>query len=140
MSEYINISSRISDGGFDLDEIIGLVNYYHIHGGVTTEEREELIEAARAKAKAALTVDPNEEILALWTAIRELRNRVDALGGGSEKSGDEYPEFVQPTGAHDAYGIGAKVTYNGKHYRSLIDNNVWSPDAYPAGWAAEVNN
>jgi hypothetical protein len=23
---------------------------------------------------------------------------------------------------------------DGKTYKSLIDNNVWSPDTYPAGW------
>lgn len=48
--------------------------------------------------------------------------------------GDEWPEFVQPTGAHDAYAKGAKVTYKGAHYESLIDANVYSPEAYPAGW------
>ena len=47
---------------------------------------------------------------------------------------DEWPEFVQPTGAHDAYKKGDKVTFNGKHYISLIDANVYSPAAYPAGW------
>ena len=47
---------------------------------------------------------------------------------------DEWPEWVQPTGAQDAYNKGDKVTYNGKHYVSLIDGNVWSPDAYPQGW------
>lgn len=47
---------------------------------------------------------------------------------------DEWPEFVQPTGAHDAYNKGDKVTFNGKHYISLIDANVYSPTAYPAGW------
>lgn len=47
---------------------------------------------------------------------------------------DEWPEFVQPTGAHDAYKKGDKVTFNGKHYVSLIDANVYSPAAYPAGW------
>ena len=47
---------------------------------------------------------------------------------------EEWPEFVQPTGAHDAYNTGDKVTYNGKRYISLIDANVYSPDAYPAGW------
>ena len=47
----------------------------------------------------------------------------------------EYPEFVQPTGAHDAYAKGAKVTYNGKRYVSVYDGaNVWSPDALPSGW------
>lgn len=47
---------------------------------------------------------------------------------------DEWPEFVQPTGAHDAYNKGDKVTFEGKHYISLIDGNVYSPTAYPAGW------
>ena len=47
---------------------------------------------------------------------------------------NEYPEFKQPTGAHDAYAKGDKVTFEGKHYISLIDANVYSPTAYPAGW------
>lgn len=46
----------------------------------------------------------------------------------------EYPEFKQPTGSHDTYQKNDKVTYNGKKYISLIDNNAWSPDDYPAGW------
>lgn len=46
----------------------------------------------------------------------------------------EYPEFVQPTGAHDAYAKGDKVIFEGKHYISLIDANVYSPTDYPAGW------
>ena len=44
------------------------------------------------------------------------------------------PEFVQPTGSHDAYSIGDRVLYNGQVYESTIDSNVWSPDAYPSGW------
>ena len=47
---------------------------------------------------------------------------------------DEYPEWVQPLGATDAYNKGDIVSYNGKLYRSTIDGNVWAPDAYPAGW------
>lgn len=47
---------------------------------------------------------------------------------------DEYPEWVQPTGAQDAYNTGDIVSYKGKLYRSVIDGNVWSPEAYPAGW------
>ncbi len=45
----------------------------------------------------------------------------------------EWPEWVQPT-AENPYMIGSKVTFEGRHYISLIDNNVWSPTAYPAGW------
>ena len=51
---------------------------------------------------------------------------------------DEWPEFVQPTGAHDAYKKGDKVTFEGKHYISLIDGIVYSPTAFPAGWQEQA--
>ena len=44
------------------------------------------------------------------------------------------PEWVQPTGAHDAYQTGDTVTFEGQEYVSLIDGNTWSPTAYPQGW------
>lgn len=46
----------------------------------------------------------------------------------------EYPEFVQPINAETAYTTGDKVTFEGNKYVSLIDNNVYSPTAYPTGW------
>ena len=45
-----------------------------------------------------------------------------------------YPVWSQPTGAHDAYNKGDVVDYNGTLYESLADGNVYSPEAYPAGW------
>ena len=47
------------------------------------------------------------------------------------------PEWEQPDSTN-AYMTGDKVMFNGIVYESLIDNNIWSPAAYPAGWA-EVN-
>ena len=44
------------------------------------------------------------------------------------------PEWVQPTGSHDAYNVGDKVIYGGRVYESLIDGNTWSPIDYPQGW------
>lgn len=55
---------------------------------------------------------------------------------GLDESG--YPVWAQPTGSHDAYNTGDIVRYNGVLYRSKIDGNTWSPDAYPDGW--EVYN
>ena len=49
---------------------------------------------------------------------------------------DEYPEWVQPTGAHDAYNIGDKVTYNWQHYVCTSNANVYAPDVY--GWQLEA--
>lgn len=44
----------------------------------------------------------------------------------------EWPDWVQPTGATDAYAKGAKVTHVGKHWISDVDGNVWEPGVY--GW------
>lgn len=44
----------------------------------------------------------------------------------------EYPEWAQPLGAHDAYGLGAKVTYNNQKWVSVVDGNIWVPGVY--GW------
>lgn len=49
---------------------------------------------------------------------------------GLDDSG--YPVWSQPTGAHDAYNMGDIVNYNGTYYKSLIDGNVYAPDA--CGW------
>ena len=46
---------------------------------------------------------------------------------------DPFPEWVQPTGAHDAYNKGDKVSHNEKHWESDIDANVYEPGVY--GWS-----
>ena len=49
----------------------------------------------------------------------------------------EIPVWRQPTGAQDTYNTGDKVHYpdaDGPVYESIVDNNVWSPADYPAGW------
>ena len=46
------------------------------------------------------------------------------------------PVWVQPDSTNP-YMTGDKVYYpdeNGLIYESVIDNNVWSPATYPAGW------
>lgn len=45
----------------------------------------------------------------------------------------EIPEWQQPS-ADNAYMKGDIVMFEGKKYESIIDNNVWSPTEYPAGW------
>ena len=57
---------------------------------------------------------------------------------GLDDSG--YPIWSQPTGAHDAYNKGDIVDYNGTLYQSMIDGNVYSPEAYPAGWEVYAKN
>ena len=49
---------------------------------------------------------------------------------------DEWPEWVQPTGAHDAYAKGDKVTHSSKKWTSDVDANTWEPGVY--GWTEVV--
>ena len=53
----------------------------------------------------------------------------------------EIPVWKQPTGAQDAYMTGDKVHYPTESdpvYVSKMDYNVYSPEAYPAGWELYV--
>ena len=43
------------------------------------------------------------------------------------------PDWEQPSSTNP-YMRGDKVRFDGHIYESAIDNNVWSPAAYPAGW------
>lgn len=43
------------------------------------------------------------------------------------------PDWKQPDSTNP-YMKGDKVRFEGSIYESLIDNNIWSPSAYPAGW------
>ena len=63
-----------------------------------------------------------EDAPSLWTRIAD--------------PAQEWPEWIQPTGAHNAYAQGAKVSHNGKRWVSDVDNNVWEPGVY--GWTEHI--
>ena len=63
-----------------------------------------------------------EAAASLWTRIAD--------------PAQEWPEWIQPTGAHNAYAQGAKVSHNGKHWISDVGANVWEPGVY--GWTEQV--
>ena len=50
-----------------------------------------------------------------------------------DPTGETILDWEQPDSTNP-YMKGDKVKFEGKIYQSLIDNNVWSPSAYPAGW------
>ena len=51
---------------------------------------------------------------------------------------EEWPDWVRPLGAEDAYPAGAKVSYNEKRWINTHgDGNVWEPGVY--GWSEAAN-
>ena len=134
---YDIIMAAIQSGRFDLTDLTRKIGKYHIDGLLTDAQRDSLIAAARGKANPHNSYGEwQAEVDKIWVAIRALQ--AAAPVEQPETPVDEYPAFVQPTGAHDAYPIGAKVTFNGKRYTSNIAANVWAPDVYPAGWTLVI--
>lgn len=47
---------------------------------------------------------------------------------------DEYRKIPETISAESSFSLGEKGWWNDVLYESTIDNNVWTPDQYPAGW------
>ena len=84
----------------------------------------------------ALLVKVEEEVPEIPDVPEEGEEEGSGTGGGTEVPSDEYPEWKQPVGAHDAYAQGAKVSHNGKKWTSDVENNVWEPGVY--GWTEVI--
>lgn len=125
----------IARGGFDLTAMLARIDEYHIEGKLDDDERDALYTDARAHAHPQY--DYGAEIEAIWTAIRALQAAIEGGAGSGET--EEWPEYVRPTGAHDAYCVGDKVTFNGRRFICVMDNCVWSPDVYPAAWEEQTD-
>ena len=140
---YDTIKDVIDSGRYELNDMLHKIDTLWVQGDLDDDQRDELVGLARENATPEQTYAPiQEQIDQAFAQISALDTRIKALeAGGSEPTDpepeDEWPEWVQPTGAHNAYSNGDKITYNGKHYISTMDGNVWSPDAYPAGWQVQ---
>lgn len=72
----------------------------------------------------------------LWVSTVDYNVWEPGVSGWREQSSEDGTpaEWVQPTGTHDAYHTGDRVTFGGEVWESVIDNNTWSPTDYPQGW------
>lgn len=136
---YEIFKNIISIKNYELVDILNKIDEYYIKSKLTKEEKEELEEEARNNANPVNSYAPIiEQLNEAFKRIEALESDVKELKGESTEEPtepvEEYPEYVQPTGAHDAYKMGDKITYNGKHYECIFDNCVWNPDEYPVGW------
>lgn len=122
---YTIIKSVINSGNFELVDILTKIDTIWVQGSVTDNQRTELIALARSKATPEATYAPlQEQVDVLAERIDALAARVTVLEAASSGSpveppveSDEWPPYVQPTGAHDAYNTGK---------RSLMLENVTS--------------
>ncbi len=133
------IKSVINNKSYKLEDILYKINKMYVESYITETQKTELDNLARQNAIAENSYASVEvRMQDVYSRITNLEARLDKLEGKEQEEPtetvEEYPEYIQPTGAHDSYKIGDKVTYNGKKYICKMDNCVWSPEAYPQGW------
>lgn len=136
--DYDSLMDILNGSGWNLTSILHQLDILWLENQITEEERNSLKDYARMRAQSEYSYAPlDERVLTLELALKALEDRVKALEDGDTPTpgpDPEIPEWVQPTGAYNAYNIGDKVRYKGQIYESIIDGNVWAPDVYPAGW------
>lgn len=150
---YEIIKNVLNKGNYELKDILHKINQMYIESELAEEEKTELEELARKNANPENSYAPlQEQIDNLYSELDALKSTVEANAKGMsalketvEKLGgtviepeyppvEEYPEYKQPTGAHDAYKVGDKITFEGKKYTCVLNNCVWSPSEYPSAW------
>lgn len=149
---FETIKDYINTGRYELKELTNKINTLWVESELTDEEREALLTLAQENANPVNSYAPLQEQIDLLfenqkefsNQLKEITEKLNTLIGGGEvepvpepEPSEEYPEYVNPTGAHDAYYKDDKVTYNGKKYICIAPDGVacvWSPDVYPQYW------
>lgn len=149
---FEQLKNYINSGLYDLNGILDKINILWVSNRLTDEEAQALIELARNHANPENSYAPLQKQIDLLfenqkefsNQLKEIAEKLNTLIGGGEvepvpepEPSEEYPEYVNPTGAHDAYYKDNKVTYNGKKYICIAPDGVacvWSPDVYPQYW------
>ena len=156
---YEIFKSIIETGAYELVDILKKINTNWVTSELTDEQRVELITLAQTNARPENSYAPlQEQIDDLYGQLKKLEDTINANAAGvaalkkaveehlsvdvkpEEPTVDteEYPEYKQPSGAHDAYNIGDKITYDGDRYVCKMNGCVWSPKDYPDGWEKVV--
>lgn len=75
---------------------------------------------------------------ALWESLVAGNVWEPGVSGWRQKVGDdEWPAWVQPSGSHDAYQRGDRVSHNDSRWTSDADGNVWEPGVF--GWTESTD-
>lgn len=135
---YSIIKDVIEKGDFELIDILSKINKLWVESSLSEEERDELVNLARTNAVPDNSYAENtQQIANLWEYYQQLDARLSLLesqGTTDPKPEEEWPEYIQPLGAHDAYNAGDKIIFNSKKYICKMDGCVWDPLAYPGAW------
>lgn len=130
---YKIIKSVIENKDYKLEDMLYKISKMYVEDRITEGEKSELDNLARSKARVENSYNIQKQLENIFARLTALENKGNVKEESTETA-EEYPLFIQPTGAHDSYQTGDKVTFKDKKYFCLMNNCVWSPETYPQGW------
>lgn len=135
------IKDVINSKSYKLEEMLYKINKMYVEGMITEAHKTELDELARKNANAQNSyASADQRITDIYRRLDEIDARLNKIEGVEVETPEqpdqekEYPEYVQPTGAHDAYNVGDCITFKDKKYECTMEGCVWSPEVYPNAW------
>jgi hypothetical protein len=128
---FNTVKNVLSQGGYDLKDILNKIEVLWVKGKLTDEEHEELITLARDGAKPENSLD-------VFAKLDEFEKRIRALKDNTDKPDAEtYIEFENGKW----YYNGDKILFEGENYVCIAPEGtvcVWSPKDYPTYWEKAV--
>lgn len=144
---YTSMMAYLTETEYDLKEMIKVrLPELLVRGLISTEEYDELVVKAKENASAKYASIEEQlqtlvtEFESIKTEITQLKSKMLELEGteSEEPTVNEYPLWKQPTGAHDAYYTGDKMTYtDGNKYECIAPEGygvTYGPDVLPEMW------
>lgn len=145
---YEIIKQVIMSKDYELSDMLMQIKKNRVRGDITEEQETELLSLARdyaipenSYAGLQIQIDELYELTKnLQTEVNVCKEEIAKLKGQEPEpkpEPEEYPEYKQPTGSHDAYHKDDKVTFNGERYICIAPEGVavvWDPITYPAYW------
>lgn len=138
---YEIIKAVIISGRYELKNMLNKIDTVWLQGNLNDAQKTELVSLAREQAVPENSyAGIQKQIESIYANMAEMAKRITALEGGTSEPPrtEEWPEYVQPTGAHDAYGTGDKITFRDTQYTCKMDGCVWDPETYPEAWEKSI--
>jgi len=121
------VEAQKDESGLDEITILEHADIFHVWDENWTGKRGSIVRDDEKLYKSIHDVGAGQntkpsETPSMWTLIGD--------------PGEEYPMWVQPLGAFDAYRLGDRAAHKGKRWVSTADANTWEPGVY--GWDEAV--
>lgn len=135
---YRIIKNVIESKNYDLREMLKKIDAFWAQGGITEEERKELIGLAQGNANVVNGIDVLAKLEELDKRVKTLETAKNVEDDAEDPNEIVYPEYV----IGKWYYNGDKISFEGANYICTAPEGqvcTWNPVEYPTYWELMEN-